>query len=431
MDGFVAWADQSIANMRAGAEKGFVQPRVVVERVLAQLEALAVEDPMQSVFWEPVRSFPAGVPEADRERLARAYAEKLAGRLLPAYRRLHDYLKVDYLPRARTTVAWSELPNGAEWYAYLLRHHTTTALTPDEVHELGLAEVARLQVQMDRLARQVGHSGDLRSFFDALRADPLQHYATPGELIARHQEIRVRVNAAMPLLFGRMPQATFVARPLEAFRAPSEAPAAYQPASEDGRRPGVFYVNTHDLPTRPKYTTEAVYLHAAVPGHLFRATIAQETADLPRFRRFSHDSAYAEGWALYAESLGPDLGLYADPYSAFGALTTEAARAAALVVDTGLHARGWTREQALGYFRANTALGEAEITAMVDSCIARPGRALAGKVGQLRILGLRRRAEARLGPRFDVRAFHEQVASGGSLPLAVLEAKVDRWIAAQ
>ena len=431
MDAFVAWADQSIANMRAGAEKGFVQPRVVVERVLAQLEALAVEDPRQSVFWEPVRSFPAGVPESDRERLARAYAEKLAGRLLPAYRRLHDYLKVEYLPRARTTVAWSELPNGAEWYAYLLRHHTTTSLTPDEVHELGLAEVARLQVQMDRLARQVGHTGDLRSFFDALRADPLQHYATPAELLARHQEIRVRVNAAMPLLFGRMPQATFVARPLEAFRAPAEAAATYQPPSEDGRRPGVFYVNTHDLPSRPKYTMEAVYLHEAVPGHLFRTTIAQETADLPRFRRFIHDSAYAEGWALYVESLGHDLGLYADPYGAFGALTTEAGRAVALVVDTGLHARGWTREQALDYFRANTALGEAEISATVDRCIARPGWAPAGKIGQLRILELRRRAEARLGPRFDVRAFHEQVMGGGSLPLAVLEARVDRWIAAQ
>jgi len=428
MDGFVAWVDQSIVNMRAGAGKGFVLPRVVVERVVAQLEALAVEDPRQSVFWQPLQSFPAGVSEADRERLARAYAEKLAGRLLPAYRRLRDYLEDEYLPRARATVAWSELPNGAEWYAYMVRHHTSTSLTPDEVHELGLAEVARLQVQMDRLARQLGHKGDLRSFFDALRADPLQHYATPEELLAGYQDIRVRVNAAMPLLFGRVPQATFVARPIEAFRAPAEASATYQPASADGRRPGVFYVNTHDLPSRPKYTMQALYLQAAVPGHLYRTSIAQETADLPRFRRFAHDTAHGAGWALFAESLGPDLGLYTDPYSAFGAVTTDAWRAAALVVDTGLHARGWTREQALDYFRANTALGEADIVAEVDRCIARPGQALAAKLGQLRILELRRRAEAKVGPRFDVRAFHEQVVGGGSLPLAVLEARIDRWI---
>jgi uncharacterized protein (DUF885 family) len=431
MDGFVAWADQSIANLRAGADKGYLLPKVVVERVISQLEALEGADPRQSVFWQPVAAFPAGVSAADRQRLTKAYEEKLAGSVLPAYRRLREYLQNDYLARARATVGWFELPNGAEWYAYLVRYHTTTALTPEEVHQLGLAEVARLRTQMERIARQVGHKGDLRSFLDALRADPLQHYTDPAELVAGYQAIRRRVEAGMPLLFARVPRAGFQVRPFEAFQAPSQAAAAYQPGSADGRRPGVFYVNTWDLPSRPKYSMESLFLHEAVPGHHYQISLAQEATDLPRFRRFAYDSAFGEGWALYAESLGADLGLYADPYSAFGAHMAEAWRAARLVVDTGLHSRGWTREQAIDYLRANTALGEADIVAEVERYIAWPGQALSYKVGQLKIQELRRRAQGALGPRFDVRAFHEQVVGSGSLPLAVLETKIDRWIASQ
>jgi len=431
MDGFVAWADQSIANLRAGADKGYLLPRVVVERVIAQLDALDVADPRQSVLWQPVAAFPAGVSAADRERLTKAYETKLAGSVLPAYRRLREYLQNDYLARARDAVGWFELPNGAEWYAYLVRYHTTTALTPEEIHQLGLVEVARLRTQMERIARQVGHKGDLRSFLDALRTDPLQHYTDPAELLAGYQAIRRRVEAGMPLLFARVPRAGFQIRPFEAFQAPSEAAAAYQPGSADGRRPGVFYVNTWELPSRPKYSMEALFLHESVPGHHYQIALAQEATDLPRFRRFAYDNAFGEGWALYAESLGADLGLYADPYSAFGAHMAEAWRAARLVVDTGLHSRGWTREQAIDYLRANTALGEADIVAEVERYIAWPGQALSYKVGQLRIQQLRRRAQAALGPRFDVRAFHEQVVGSGSLPLAVLETKIDRWIESQ
>jgi len=431
MDGYVGWVDQSIANMRLGLEKGFVQPRVVVERVIAQLEALAVDDPTQSVLFGALEAFPAGVPTADRPRLAKAYAEKLAGRVLPANRRLHDFLKDEYLPQARDTVAWSELPNGAEWYAYLVRYHTTTRLTPDEVHELGLAEVARLRTRMDRIRQQVGHKGDLGSFFGALRADPAQQFADAEELLAGYRAIEARVSAALPLLFGSTPKAPFEIRAVEAYRAPSEAAASYQPASADGRRPGVFYVNTHDLPSRPKYSMEALYLHEAVPGHHYQISLAQEAEGLPRFRRFAWDTAFGEGWALYAETLGPDLGLYTDPYSAFGALATEMWRAVRLVVDTGLHANDWSRAQAIEYFRANTAMAETDIAAEVDRYIAWPGQALAYKVGELKIQELRRRAQAALGPRFDIRAFHAQVVESGSLPLAVLEAKIDRWIAAQ
>jgi uncharacterized protein (DUF885 family) len=431
MEGFVAWVDQAIANMRSGADKGFVQPRVVIQRVIAQLDALAVDDPTQSTFWRPIENFPAGLSVADRERLTKAYAATLSAQVLPAYRRLRDFLKSEYLPRARETVAWSELPNGAEWYAYLVRLHTTTDLTPAEIHELGLAEVERLRGQLDRMARQLGHKGDLRSFLDALRADPRQYYTDPQELLARYEAVRARVDRSMPLLFARLPRTGIQLRPFEESRARWEAGASYQPPSADGRRPGVLYVNTWNLPARPKFMVESLYLHEAVPGRHYQVSLAQEATDLPRYSRFAGDTAFGEGWALYVESLGPDLGLYADPYGAFGALNSETLGAARLVVDTGLHSRGWTREQAIDYLRANTALSEADIVVEVERCIAWPGRTLAGKVGQLRIQQLRRRAEAALGPRFDVRAFHEQVTGSGSLPLAVLEAKIDRWIAAQ
>lgn len=431
MDGFVAWVDQSIVNMQSGATRGVVQPRVIVERLIPQLAALAVTDPKQSVFWQPLTQFPAAVKAADRDRLTKAYAEKLAKQVLPAYRRLHDFLKDAYLPEARPTVAWSELGNGAEWYAYLVRYHTTTSMTPDEVHELGLREVARIRAEMERVKSQLGHKGDLRSFFDALRADPAMYYTDPAELLAGYQAIQARVDQGMPLLFARTPKAPFEIRPVEAFRAASEAAGSYAPGSPDGKRPGVFYVNTFDLASRPKYAMEALYLHEAVPGHHYQISIAQEAADMPRYRRFAYDTACGEGWALYAESLGGDLGLYTDPYSQVGALSAEMWRAVRLVVDTGLHARGWTREQAIEYFRANTALGDADIKAEVERYIAWPGQALAYKVGQLKILELRQRAQAKLGPRFDIRAFHAQVVDSGSLPLAVLEKKIDRWIESQ
>ena len=428
MDGFAAWADQSIANMKIGVAKGVVQPRVVVERTIPQLAAQIVEDPKQSIFWQPILNFPAGLNVADRQRLMKAYEEKIETVVMPAYRRLHDYLETEYLPKARASIGMSELPNGASWYAYLVRYYTSTSMTPEQVHELGLAEVARIRAEMERVKKQVGHAGDLRSFFDALRADPSFYYKEPDELLAGYEALRQRVTSALPLLFAVKPKAGFEIRPVEAFRAPSEAAASYVPGSADGKRPGVFYVNTYDLASRPKYSMEALYLHEAEPGHHLQNEIAQEATSLPRFRRFAYDTAYGEGWALYAESLGHDLGLYTDPYSAFGALSSEMWRAVRLVVDTGIHSKGWTREQAIDYFRANTAVGETDIAVEVDRYIAMPGQALAYKVGQLEILRLRQRAQQQLGSRFDIRAFHSLVLESGSLPLAVLETKVDRWI---
>jgi uncharacterized protein (DUF885 family) len=429
MDGFAAWVDHSIENMRAGVAKGVVQPRVVVERTLPQLTAQLVDDPTQSVFWQPILNFPAGIHVADRQRLIEAYRGKIVTVVLPAYQRLRDYLQGEYLPRARASIGMSELPNGVAWYAYLVRYHTTTSLTPDQVHELGLAEVARIRAEMERVKNEVGHDGDLRSFLEALRTDPRFQFTDPAELLAGYRALRQRVESALPLLFAVRPQAGYEIRAVEGFRAPTEASASYRPPSADGNRPGVFYVNTYALASRPSYAMEALFLHEAVPGHHLQIAVAQEATGLPRFRRFAWDTAYGEGWALYAESLGRDLGLYTDPYSTFGALSTEMWRAVRLVVDTGIHAKGWTRDQALDFFRANTALGEADIAAEVDRYIAWPGQALAYKVGQLEIRRLRERARQVLGARFDVRAFHSQVLEGGSLPLAVLEAKIERWIA--
>ncbi|RPI13095.1 MAG: DUF885 domain-containing protein [Lysobacterales bacterium] len=431
MDGYVEWTEQVANNLRLGLAKGVVLPQLVVERTVEQLDALATDDPRASAYWQPILNFPAGLSVADRQRLITAYDDKLRNRVLPAQRRLRDYLQVEYLPQARDTIGWSELPNGPAWYAWLVRYHTSTSLTPDEVHELGLAEVARLRGQMEPLARELGHPGDLAGLFAALRADPAQSWAEPAEAVAAYRSLERRVDGALPLLFPKRPKAGLEVRAYEPFRAASMPGAGHAPPSDDGSRPGVLYVNTLGPASRPKYLVEATYLHEAVPGRHLRAALALEATGLPRYRRHDWDPAHVAGWALYAESLGRDLGLYTDAWSAFGALASELQRAVALAVDTGIHARGWTRAEAVEYYRANTPLPEADLAAAVDRHIALPAEALAYKVGQLRILELRRRAEQALGPRFDVRAFHAEVLDGGSLPLPVLEAKIGRWIESQ
>jgi uncharacterized protein (DUF885 family) len=432
MDGFVVWVDQAINNLRAGVTKGVVLPQIVVERTLPQLEAFGrLEDPRQTVFWQPLLNFPAGPSVADRRRLLQAYDEKLRTKVLPAYRRLHDYLAQEYLPKARATVSWSDLPSGDLWYAYLVRYYTSTEMTPAQVHELGLREVARLRAGLVGLQGALGIAGEPRTVFDALRADPRFRFGDARSMLTGYAALHDRVDARLPALFLRRPKSTFEIRPIEDFRAASAAAASYSPQGADGRQAGVLYVNTSELASRPSYAMDALYLGAAVPGHFYLAAIARETPSLPRVRRFGDDAAMVEGWALYAQSLGAELGLYADPYSQFGALNVELSHAAALVVDTGLHAQGWSRQRAEEYLRANTALGEADIAAAVDRYIACPGQALADKIGQLKILELRRRAEQQLGARFDLREFHEQVIGGGILPLSVLETTINHWIAAR
>ena len=431
LGGFGAWVDQAIENMRRGADKGYVQPRVLIERLLPQLGKLIAADPDQSLFLQPVRSFPAAVPERDRVRLKAAFRDAVVRELNPAYTRLRDYLHDQYLPRTRASVGWSELPLGREWYAYEVRRWTTTRLTPEEVHQKGLAEVRRLGADLDRLIADTGFKGERRAFLDGLRTDPRFYFDKEEDLLAAYADLKARVRARLPEQFDVLPKADFEIRAVEAFRAQARASASYEPPSPDGRRPGVFYVNTYDLKSRPRYAMQSIYLHEAEPGHHFQIAIQQELTGLPSFRRFGDYGAFIEGWGLYAESLGAQLGLYTDPYDRIGALSNEMWRAVRLVVDTGLHAKGWTRQQAVDYLLANTAVGETDANAEIDRYIARPGQALTYKIGELKFRELRARAERELGARFDVRAFHHELLCDGALPLEALEAKIGRWIAVE
>ncbi len=431
MDGFVAWTDQAIVNMREGVKLGYTLPRVLTERVLPQLDAHIVAQPEDSLYWGPIRKLPAEFAAADRERLTAAYRAAIETKIVPSYRKLRDYMRDEYLPKCRTTVGMDALPDGKAWYEYRVREITTTDYTPARIHEIGLAEVARIHAEIRGVMAKVGFKGSLDEFFRYLNADPQFFFADKETLIAGYDDIRKRVNPQLPKLFEVLPKADYEVRAVEPFREKSAAGGQYQAASEDGTRPGIFYANTYDLKARPKWAMEALSLHEANPGHHFQISIQREQKELPRFRRFGGYTAYSEGWALYAESLGPDLGLYTDPYQYFGRLEGELFRAIRLVVDTGLHSKGWTREQALDYIVANSATSEARRVAETERYIAIPGQALAYKIGQLKISELRARAERELGPKFDLRRFHTVVLINGALPLDVLEANVDRWIAAQ
>jgi uncharacterized protein (DUF885 family) len=431
VDGFVAWTDQAMVNMREGVRQGYTIPRVLAERVLPQLQAHVVARPEDSIFFGPVSRMPASFNAADRERLAAAYRAAIETQLVPAYRRLHDFMRDEYLPQCRTTVGLDKLPDGAAWYAYRAREITTTDLAPAQMHEIGLAEVQRIHAEMRGVMQQVGFKGTLQEFFVFLNQDPRFHWPTREALVQGYVDIKDRVNPQLPKLFEILPKADYEVRAVEPFREKSAAGGSYQAASEDGSRPGIFYANAYDLKARPKWAMEALSLHEGSPGHHFQISIAREQRELPRFRRFGGYTAYSEGWALYAESLGPDLGMYADPYQYFGRLEGELFRAVRLVVDTGLHSKGWTREQVLEYIDANSAASDARSVAETERYIAIPGQALAYKIGQLKISELRARAEQRLGARFDLRRFHTVILADGALPLDVLEAKVDRWIASQ
>jgi uncharacterized protein (DUF885 family) len=431
LDGLAVWMDQAVVNMREGATKGVVQPRAVMEKVLGQLDAMAVPQAQDSQYFAPIRSFPAHFSAADRERLTAEYTRMLDATLLPAYRRLRDFVRDEYLPQSRSSVAWTALPDGQAWYAYYVQEHTTTNLTPDEIHALGLGEVKRILGEMDDVRQQVGFKGDLEAFFTFLETDPQFYFTQGSDLLDGYRVLKTRIDAALPQLFSVFPRADYEVREVEAFRAQSAAGAYYQQPSADGSRPGVFYVNTYNLKAQPRFGMETLSLHEASPGHHFQVSIQQELEGVPRFRRFGGDyTAYVEGWALYAESLGKELGLFTDPYQWYGRLNDEQLRAMRLVVDTGLHAKGWTREQAIKFMLDNSTMAESDVVSEVERYIAWPGQALGYKVGDLRIQGLRHKAEQALGPKFDLRDFHREVLSDGAVPMDVLEAKVERWIAA-
>ena len=432
LDGLVVWMDQAIANMRVGVTKGTVQPRAVMEKVLPQLDAMIVPQADESQYFAPLKRFPESIAQADRDRLTTAYTQALEAKLLPAYRRLRDFVRDEYLPRTRATVAWTALPDGEGWYAFHVQEHTTTALTPDEIHTIGLGEVRRILGEMDGVRQRVGFDGDLEAFFKHLETDPKFYFTNGKDLVQGYRDLKTRIDASLPKLFSVFPKADYEVREVEAFRAASAAGAFYEQPSADGSRPGIFYVNTHNLKAQPKFGMETLSLHEAAPGHHFQVAIQQELEDVPRFRRFGGDyTAYVEGWALYAESLGKELGFFTDPYQWFGRLNDEQLRAMRLVVDTGLHAKGWSRERAIQFMLDNSTLAESDVVSEVERYIAWPGQALGYKVGDLALQRLRRRAEAELGSRFDVRDFHREVLRDGAVPMDVLEAKIERWIAAR
>jgi uncharacterized protein (DUF885 family) len=424
--------DQAIANMRIGMADGVVQPRPLMEKVLPQLDALIKPKAEDTLFWMPIRNLPADIPAADKARITAEYRAMIEGEMLPAYRALRAFIADEYMPATRASHGMAALPDGQAWYAYNARNSTTTDLTPDQIHKIGLDEVARIHgLIRTEVMDKVGFEGSLQDFFRFMQDDPRFTFESEEALLAYYRSLEDKVNVHVPKLFSLTPKAGFEIRPVEPFRAQSAAGGSYMRPSEDGSRPGVFYVNTYDLPTRKTWDAEDLFLHEAIPGHHFQLALQQELTGPPKFRRFGGETAFSEGWGLYSEALGRDLGLYTDPYNYFGYLQNELWRAIRLVVDTGLHSKGWTREQVIRYMLDNSAESETQATAEAERYMAIPGQALAYKIGELKIQELRAKAEAELGPRFDIRAFHAEVLKDGSVPLDVLEDKIERWIAAQ
>jgi uncharacterized protein (DUF885 family) len=418
IDGFVVWVDTAIANMRLGVERRITQPRDVMLRVIPQLDAQIVDDPRASAFYEPIKNFPSAFDEATRRALADKYEAAIRQKIVPTYRKLRAFLQEEYLPECRTSYGLGALPGGREMYGAAVRDSTTTSLTPAEIFELGQREVKRIRAEIDRVRAEMVAQGD---------APPVR-YRTVDDLVGGYTGLRASVEAALPRLFGRFPRAGFEIRPIEAFRERS-MPSSYEASSPDGARAGIFYLNASEL-RRPGGTAVVyrnLFLHEAVPGHHLQIALQRENAALPGFRRFGGYNAFGEGWALYAESLGDELGVYPTRRDRLDMLNAELFRAARLVVDVGLHERSWTKQQAIEYLGGRRENAERE----VERYMVWPGQALGYKIGQLRIRGLRARAEAALGAAFDVRAFHDELLKDGSMPLDILEAKMDRWVAAQ
>jgi uncharacterized protein (DUF885 family) len=423
--------DQTIALLDSGAKRGVTPPRITLRDVPTQVANLIPQDPLKSALLAPFTRFPVGIVESDRTRLradaVRAYNEQDR----PAFQRLQNYLTNTYLPHSRETIGMSVLPDGAAWYAYNVKVQTTTTRTPQQIHDLGLSEVKRIRTQMDSLIRSTGFSGDFAAFTNMLRTDPKFFYTDSAALVRAYRDIAKRIDPELPKLFGRLPRLTYGVATIPSYSAPSQTTAYYQGGSPDSHRAGQFFVNTYKLDTRPMWEMEVLTAHEAVPGHHLQIAISEELEGIPEFRRYGGYTAFIEGWGLYSESLGPELGLYTDPYSRFGQLTYEMWRAIRLVIDTGIHSFGWSRQQAIDYFKANSAKTENDITVEVDRYIVWPGQALAYKSGELEIKALRKYAEHELGSLFDVRAFHDQILSQGALPLDVLDTRIRAWVAAQ
>ena len=426
---FVAIVDRAIDRFREGLASGVVDTRLTITNVIQQLDTQLADAPEQSPYFGPAGNFPDTIPEAERARLREELLASIRDEIFPAYRRLRDFLANDYLPRAREGDGLVNMRGGDRLYRRLIEQNTTLPLTADYVHDLGLGEVARIRDEMEAIRARVGFAGTLAEFFEHLRTDPQFEPPSREWLRDEYYAIGRRVDERIGEFFSTLPRTALEIREVEAFREQNEAGGSYRPGTPDGSRPGVFYYNAYDLPSRRTYGMETLYLHEGAPGHHFQISLANENEALPNFMRFGGNTAFVEGWALYAETLWDELGLETDPYQRFGGPNDEMLRAMRRVVDTGIHARGWTRDQANRYMLENSGMSRTGVVAEVERYIAIPGQALAYKIGQLKILELRARAEQALGDRFDLRAFHAQVLMTGALPLTVLESKIDDWIA--
>jgi len=429
-DSFARWADDAIARMREGMAKGVVLPRVVVERVLPQLQNYFALAPERTEFWHPIANLPENFPAADRARLTRAYAGKIADVIEPAFERLHEFLAREYLPHANAIPGLGALPNGAALYAYEIRANTTTDMSPQAIHALGLTEVERIGAQLDGVRRQVGFTGTLPEFFAFVRQNASLHFQSPEEVVPAYEAALRRILPTLPRIFDVMPKAPFEIRALPESAKKYQGNGNYQQAAADGSRPGILWMNIYAPGVRDEFIVMTTTLHETYPGHHFQTSLAQEIPGLPAFRRLTFFNAYGEGWALYCEALGKELGLYDDPWQYYGHLVNEMLRANRLVIDTGIHAMGWSTEQGIEWMTAHSSMDHAQAAAEVERYVAYPAQAVSYKIGQLEISRLRDKALQQLGARFDLRQFHDQVLLGGSMPLVVLDDKIERWIRA-
>jgi uncharacterized protein (DUF885 family) len=426
--GFAAFSQGQIGLMREGLRSGWTQPHPALEGVEDSIADFIVDQPAESVFFEPFKAFPASVSGEARQRLREQAERLISASLVPACRQLLTFVQDEYIPGARQDIAASRLPDGRKFYEHRVRMNVSLDVTPDKVHQLGMKEVERIRQEMDAVREKVGFEGDRAAFGEFLRGDSRFYAETPKQLMKEVAYVLKRMDGELPHLFRTLPRLPYGIKPVPDYLAPRSTTAYYWEGAGDGSRAGCYYVNTYDLKSRPLYELEALSLHEAVPGHHLQIALQQELADLPNFRRFEGFTAFIEGWGLYAERLGLEAGFYSDPYSDYGRLTYEMWRACRLVVDTGMHAFDWTRQQAIEFMAENTALTQLNVRNEIDRYIAWPGQALAYKMGELKIRELRARAEQRLGEDFDLRRFHDAVLLDGAVPLDVLEKKVESWI---
>lgn len=425
---FATWMDQAVVNMRRGIQTGVVLPKDVVKSIIPQLKAQVLDNADDSALMAPLNNSGDKLSDEDKARLTQSYTDLINNKLTPAFARMAQFMEDEYLPNARSSYGYGQLPNGQKWYEFAIKTNTTLPLSAEEIHQTGLNEVTRIHGEMRQIAKQVGFKGDLNAFFHFLKNDPQFYFNSSEEVIQAYTDVKAKMAPKVSKLFDVIPDADYIVRSYPEAQAKSAPGASYIPGAPDGSRPGVFFANTYNLKAQPKYGVETLSIHEAVPGHHFQLSLQNELPELPKLRRVNFYTVYAEGWALYAESLGKELGMFTDPYQYFGKLSGELFRAMRLVVDTGIHAKGWTRQQAIDYMLSNSDMAESDVQSEVERYMVMPGQATSYKIGQLKIQELRAFAEKELGDKFDIKTFHNLLLLDGSLPMPLLERKVQDWV---